>query len=294
MSERKKKSDMAREDRDMFAFVLMPFGEEFDDVYKLGIKETAAELGILAERVDEQLFREGILERIYRQIEAADFIVADMSGQNPNVFYEVGYAHAKGKLCILMTKDTSDIPFDLKHHRHIVYGTSIAGLKDRLREELNWAKTEVAKLRSCGIEVDLKDVTSDLERSKYMATGTVDFKLDLVKTRNDTPTELHAVYLYTGKGWTLRQDGKKCGVTDSDIRDFASKHMLTPPVARFVRDTWAQVTFTASKVLAYVTQGEELKDTYRCQGRAVVRLVTSEGTFDYPFSLDIEVATLPF
>ncbi|MGO9263159.1 MAG: hypothetical protein ACLQU1_43800 [Bryobacteraceae bacterium] len=53
----------------IFAFVLMPFDQGFDDLYRLGIKETAKGLGILAERVDEQIYREGILERIYRQIE---------------------------------------------------------------------------------------------------------------------------------------------------------------------------------------------------------------------------------
>ncbi|WP_441256404.1 hypothetical protein AB7Z32_20060 [Bradyrhizobium sp. 482_C4_N1_1] len=84
-----------------FAFVLMPFASDFDDIYKVGIKSIADELGIVAERVDEQIFSETMLERIYRQIDAADFIIADMSGRNPNVFYEVGYAHARGKLCTL-------------------------------------------------------------------------------------------------------------------------------------------------------------------------------------------------
>lgn len=70
----------------IFAFVLMPFDRNFDDIYKFGIKETAASLDVTAERVDEQIFSEGILERIYRQIDAADLILADMSGQNPNVF----------------------------------------------------------------------------------------------------------------------------------------------------------------------------------------------------------------
>ncbi len=140
-------SPMSISETEIFAFVLMPFDKAFNDVYRLGIKATASQLGISAERVDEQMFREGILERIYRQIDVADLIIADMSGQNPNVFYEVGYAHAKGKLCVLMTNNAVDIPFDLKHHRHIVYGSSISGLKDNLAEELAWAKNEIENIR---------------------------------------------------------------------------------------------------------------------------------------------------
>jgi hypothetical protein len=102
------------EERPIFAFVLMPFDSAFDDLYRFGIKEPAEQLGIVAERVDEQIYTESILERMYRQIDLADIIIADMSGQNPNVFYEVGYAHARLKLCILLTEKVSDIPFDLK------------------------------------------------------------------------------------------------------------------------------------------------------------------------------------
>src|SRR5687768_13834868 len=102
---------MTLDTTELFAFVLMPFDASFDDLYRFGIKEPAKELGILAERVDEQIYREGILDRIYRQIEVADIVIADMSGRNPNVFYEVGYAHAKDKLCILLTSNADDIPF---------------------------------------------------------------------------------------------------------------------------------------------------------------------------------------
>ena len=77
-----------------FVFVLMPFSEEFDDVYKLGIKPACHDAGAHCERVDEQMFSESMLERIYNQIAKADLLVADMSGKNENVFYEVGYAHA--------------------------------------------------------------------------------------------------------------------------------------------------------------------------------------------------------
>jgi len=122
-------------DNRLFAFVLMPFNDAFNDIYKFGIKETATKLGIDAERVDEQIYREGMLERIYQQIKVADIVIADMTGKNENVFYEVGYAHAKEKLCILLTSDANDIPLDLKHRRHIGYGGSIATLRDLLAQE---------------------------------------------------------------------------------------------------------------------------------------------------------------
>ena len=105
-----------------FAFVLMPFAKEFDDVcYLLGIKPACETAGAYAERVDDQIFHESILQRIYNQISKADIIIADMTGRNPNVFYETGYAHALGKPVILLTRSSDDIPFDLKHYTHIVY-----------------------------------------------------------------------------------------------------------------------------------------------------------------------------
>lgn len=128
-----------------FVFVLMPFAEDFDDIYKLGIKEAAKEVGAYAERVDEQIFTEGILERIFNQISKADVIIADMTGKNPNVFYEVGYAHALGKIVLLLTQKADDIPFDLKHKQHIVYGNSgskIQSLRSKLNPKLKWAINE--------------------------------------------------------------------------------------------------------------------------------------------------------
>lgn len=73
-----------------------------------------------------------MLDRIFNQISKAGIIVADMTGRNPNVFYEVGYAHALGKITLLLTQNADDIPFDLKHRQHTVYGGSI----DLLRKEL--------------------------------------------------------------------------------------------------------------------------------------------------------------
>lgn len=122
-----------------FVFVLMPFDSAFNDIYQLGIKETCDNAGAYAERVDEQTYDGTVTQRIYNQIAKADIIVADMTGRNPNVFYEVGYAHALDKRVILLTRCVDDIPFDLKDHPHIVYGTSIQYLREELLKKLQWA-----------------------------------------------------------------------------------------------------------------------------------------------------------
>jgi Nucleoside 2-deoxyribosyltransferase len=128
-----------------FVFVLMPFAAEFNDIYTFGIKGAVDEAGGYAERLDEQIFAENILERLYNQINKADVIVADMTGRNPNVFYEVGYAHALGKIVLLLTKNTDDIPFDLKHYPHIVYGGSIGQIRSELVKRVAWAINESKK-----------------------------------------------------------------------------------------------------------------------------------------------------
>lgn len=120
-----------------FVFVLMPFGPEFDDVYQLGIKAACQEAGAYCERLDEQIFHENMLDRIYNQISKADIIVADMSGRNPNVFYEVGYAHALNKIVVILTNRADDIPFDLKHYPHIVYGGRVHFIKEELRKKIH-------------------------------------------------------------------------------------------------------------------------------------------------------------
>lgn len=116
----------------------MPFDPSFKDLYELGIKSACSDAGAYCERVDEQIYDESILQRVYNQIAKADLIVAEMTGRNPNVFYEVGYAHALGKRVILLTEKVEDIPFDLQHYPHIVHGKRIVDLKPELSKRVRW------------------------------------------------------------------------------------------------------------------------------------------------------------
>jgi hypothetical protein len=116
-------------------FVVMPFAPELDDIYHLGIRETVRTLGGACERADEIEHTGGILEKIYDSIRAASVIIAEVSVPNPNVFYEVGFAHALGKPVVLLTRDISSSPFDLRGYNHIVY-KSIVELRKSLESML--------------------------------------------------------------------------------------------------------------------------------------------------------------
>jgi nucleoside 2-deoxyribosyltransferase len=282
----------------MFAFVLMPFDAAFDDIYKLGIKDTAEKLGIRAERVDEQIFhKENILERIYSQIDAADVVIADLTGRNPNVFYETGYAHAKGKLCLLLTSKADDIPFDLKHHRHLIYGDSIQNLRQALEKDLDWLKSEIANRRSV-LTVRLNRTYALLEKSEYTAYANIDLMFDLNNVTAVPSPEIEAIYFDTGRGWTFTQDGHECASrqTEGD-KNFVS-HFVRSPVRRLQAKSWAEIKITGKKIVDHKFGSEnkrkEFQDKYKVAGRAKIRVLTTEGTFDFPIDLDIEVDEVPF
>jgi Tetratricopeptide repeat/Nucleoside 2-deoxyribosyltransferase len=104
-------------------FVLMPFAAEFDDVYMI-IRDACAEeslgIDVLCLRADDIQVPGKITDQLMREIDQSDVIVADLTGSNGNVMYELGYAHALGKPTILLNQ-TADSPFDLRGHRQILY-----------------------------------------------------------------------------------------------------------------------------------------------------------------------------
>lgn len=120
-----------------YVFVLMPFDEAFDNVFWFGIRGAVEDAGLYCERADEIQFTGNVLDKINEHIRKADVIVAEMTGRNPNVFYEVGIAHTAGKSTVLLVQDADDIPFDMRNQNHLVYNPNdIKGLRERLTKLL--------------------------------------------------------------------------------------------------------------------------------------------------------------
>jgi len=98
-------------------------------VYEDHIKSVAATLKLKVARADDFFAAHTIIGDVWTAICESRVILADCTGRNPNVFYEIGLAHTIGKPVILITQNSKDIPFDLAHYRHIQYEYTPRGMK---------------------------------------------------------------------------------------------------------------------------------------------------------------------
>jgi len=106
----------------------MPFSADFDEIYNLFIASTLSEVGYEVFRADNIVSQRNILDDIIESIKDSDLIVADLTGSNANVYYELGIVHAFRKPVILLTQSISDLPFDLRSYRAIHYNTHFAAI----------------------------------------------------------------------------------------------------------------------------------------------------------------------
>src|SRR5205823_14923071 len=111
-------------------FVIMPFAEDLRAVYDDHIRAVADRLGIISTRGDDFLAANSIISDVWNAITHAKVLVADCTGRNPNVFYELGIAHTLGKPVILIAQDLDDIPFDIQHIRINLYNFTPRGMLD--------------------------------------------------------------------------------------------------------------------------------------------------------------------
>jgi len=109
-------------DAERVCFVIMPFIPELHYFYLYLKQHIEQHHRIRCERADAQVLTKPILDKINDSVQKADVIIADCSGHNPNVFYELGIAHAYGKKVILITKDpVHEAPSDVRHYEFIHY-----------------------------------------------------------------------------------------------------------------------------------------------------------------------------
>lgn len=103
-------------------FLVMPFGTPEADAVHAVLRQACQRAGLRPLRGDDLFTPTDILDDIWRSLAGAHCVIADISGRNPNVMYELGIAHTLAKPVLILSRSAADIPIDLATRRVIVYG----------------------------------------------------------------------------------------------------------------------------------------------------------------------------
>lgn len=106
-------------------FVAMPFAKKMRVVWEYGIRGPVRRADLICERMDKKVFTGGIMEKVLESIQSAGLVIADLTGDNPNVFLEVGYSWGRTRptlfLCQKQQTDNPELPFDVSGHVCLFY-----------------------------------------------------------------------------------------------------------------------------------------------------------------------------
>jgi hypothetical protein len=124
----------------------MPFGGWLDDYYDAIYRPAIETAGLDPHRADDLFRPSTIVNDIWAYTKRSKLLLADLSGKNPNVFYELGLAHALAKPVILVAESMDEIPFDLRALRIIVYDKNAPDWARVLRDKIQVSIKEVLKM----------------------------------------------------------------------------------------------------------------------------------------------------
>lgn len=141
-------------------FVLMPFDRRLEIVYQT-IVGALKELGVICTRADDLRTSHAILDRIITGIRSAEFVIAVLTGRNPNVFYELGIAHVHTKKVLLLAQNIKkDVPFDLRQFFCFTYSRDS---QEDLKELAEMVKAAALQIRIGSVPEKLDGVPARTE-----------------------------------------------------------------------------------------------------------------------------------
>jgi hypothetical protein len=185
----------------MNCFVIMPFSPEFDDVYaaiKIGVEAALSTRAGTCYRLDEARPAGRITDRLLAELRTASVCVADLTGNKPNVMWEVGFAMALEKPVIVITQSQNELPFDLRDMQSLQYD----------RTHLNGTLTKPLQ------RMILDTVAADQgTRSKSSSTGAQD---EVISELRGQVSELKNIVLQAVRSWSPPEVSNATEKRDAD------------------------------------------------------------------------------
>lgn len=217
-------------------FVMMPFGLQFDRYYRNIFVPAIVQSGLTPVRADSIFGPSAIVADIWQLLKQSTMALADLTGRSPNVFYELGLAHAIGKAVILVSSNSEDIPFDLRGLRVILYD----------KDDEDWGMSLQA-----GIKRSIAEILRDTTR----AVPATFSDRDLQTCLTGDPLQVEVRRL-AEEVRAIRLGGVKLAGPsfrgDSGMREDVSESILTMvfPHTRAIGLSWGQARHVVDLVLA--------------------------------------------
>jgi len=124
-------------------FIVMPFSLEWSNTVHQTLSTACKSMAIQPLRGDDVFTPTDILVDIWHSLNDADFVIADITGRNPNVLYELGIAHTLAKPVLIISSNAADIPIDLSTRRVILYNQSELDWSEDLGSKVSQAISEI-------------------------------------------------------------------------------------------------------------------------------------------------------
>lgn len=180
-------------------FVMMPFSPALKPVYTDHIKPITAKLGFTCSRADDFFTTKSVIDEVWSAIYYCRLCIADCTGKNPNVFYELGLAHTLGRDCVLISQSIDDVPFDVRHLRVIIY------------DKYNLQKLEADLARTLQTTFNLPEIQI-LEAEKSLPPSDVSNTTEHPLTSSIKPVQYQQVNLKLANNFVVSERRKQISV----------------------------------------------------------------------------------
>ena len=184
-------------------FVIQPFNSKFDKRYRDVYKPALEKAGLDPYRVDQDPSTEGVMNSIEQQIRDATICLADITTDNPNVWYELGYAFAARRSVVMVCSSEREgkLPFDIQHQTVIKYAPESESDFVKLGEEISTRAKALVKKNAVREVVEAQQVapTGGLSQAEISV-------LAIAAAETAIPGK-------PVSAWSLRQDAERAGLT---------------------------------------------------------------------------------
>lgn len=190
----------------------VPFDEYYNDIYRVAIEES----GLKPKRADSLFRPSPIIRDIWEYINHSKILIADITGLNSNVMYELGLAHAITKPVIIISDSIDNVPFDLRYLRILIYENRKPKWAEDLTIKIKKSIEEIIESPTESILSAFMDIKPIINKTDEISAELIEIKQlirsqfsDSVKVESKLTSEMYSAaskearHLYYEGGWEI-------------------------------------------------------------------------------------------